>query len=49
MRADVYLAGNGCAPSRQKAKMLIEAGSVLLDGKPLTKASFVVEEARNIP
>lgn len=44
MRADVYLAENGYAPSRQKAKILIEAGAVLLDGKPLTKASFVVEE-----
>ena len=44
MRADVYLAENGYAPSRQKAKMLIEAGAVLLDGKPLTKASFAVEE-----
>lgn len=27
MRADVYLAENGYAPSRQKAKMLIEAGA----------------------
>ena len=44
MRADVYLAENGFAPSRQKAKVLIEAGSVLFDGKQLVKASFVVEE-----
>lgn len=37
MRADVYLAENGYAPSREKAKAMIGQGNVLCNGIPLTK------------
>jgi len=43
MRADIYLVEGGFVPSRQRAKMLIEAKSVFLDGVLLTKPSQPVE------
>lgn len=43
MRADVYLTEKGYVPSRQRAKMLIEAGNVLVDGVVLSKPSQVLE------
>ena len=43
MRLDVYLFENGYVQSRQRAKNLIEAGSVLVDGAVVTKPSFSVE------
>ena len=33
MRLDVFLTERGLAPSRQRAKLLIESGCVLLNGK----------------
>ena len=44
MRADVYLAEHGFAKSRQNAKVLIEKGSVTLDGKTVKKPSENVDE-----
>ncbi len=44
MRVDLYLVRCGKAESRQKAKGMIEGGGVLLDGKPLKKPSFEVDE-----
>ena len=35
MRADVYLVERGVAASRTLARRLIEAGAVLLDGRPV--------------
>ena len=46
MRADVYLTQQGHAPSREKARRLIEEGKVRLDGAPLTKASAPVDETQ---
>ena len=37
MRADVYLVERGVAASRTLARRLIEAGAVLLDGRPVEK------------
>jgi len=42
MRLDVYLFENGYVQSRQRAKTLIEAGSVRVDGAVVTKPAFVV-------
>lgn len=44
MRLDLYLAKNGFANSREKAKKLISAGLVTVNGKPVTKPSLDVEE-----
>ncbi len=44
MRLDVYLTENGYAPSRVRAKALIEEGNVTLDGKTVTKASCPVSD-----
>ncbi len=48
MRLDLYLAENGFADSREKAKKLISAGLVTVNGKPVTKPSLDVgqEEVR---
>lgn len=45
MRADVYIFNTGNAKSRQSAKLLIEGGNVLVDGKILTKASLNIDES----
>lgn len=45
-RLDVYLAASGFAQSRQKAKNLIEAGEVTVDGRICTKPSFAIDEAQ---
>lgn len=37
MRADLYLTENGYAPSRQRARLMIEEGTVLIDGIRITK------------
>lgn len=39
MRADLYLTGNGYAPSRQRARTMIEAGNVTIDGIAVKKPS----------
>lgn len=44
MRLDCYLFEHGWAPSRQKARALIEEGCVLINGKVIQKPSFLVEE-----
>ncbi len=44
MRADTYLFNSGNAKSRQNAKVLIENGSVLIDGKKILKASQDIDE-----
>ena len=46
MRADVFLASGGYAPSREQAKRLILEGLVTVDGKPLRRAA---EEIGTIP
>lgn len=48
MRADLYLFHNGYVKSRQKAKNLIENGSVKINGSVVTKASFEVTVGNNI-
>lgn len=40
MRLDLWLTENGYAESRQKAKILLSDGKVLIDGKPVAKAAF---------
>ena len=44
MRADVYIFTSGNAKSRQAARVLIESGNVLLDGKKVGKPSDNVNE-----
>ena len=44
MRLDVYLAENGYADSRQRAKLLITESCVSVNGKVITKPAFDVEE-----
>lgn len=44
MRADVYLYTKGLTQSRQNAKILIEGGNVLLNGKVINKPSFEIDE-----
>ncbi|MBQ3065714.1 MAG: TlyA family RNA methyltransferase [Clostridia bacterium] len=48
MRLDLRLYQNGYTDSRQKAKNLIENGSVYVNGKQITKASFDVFENAQI-
>lgn len=48
MRLDAYLAANGFADSRTRAKFLIESGRVSADGKTVTKPSFDVPENAQI-
>lgn len=43
MRLDVYLTENGYAPSRQRARVLIESGNVTVDGKTVTKPAWAIE------
>ncbi len=43
MRADSYLAVNGYAESRTRASKLISDGKVLLDGRPISKASEEID------
>lgn len=42
MRLDLYLSGNGLAPSRGKAKYLIESGAVRVDGRTVYKPAFEI-------
>jgi 23S rRNA (cytidine1920-2'-O)/16S rRNA (cytidine1409-2'-O)-methyltransferase len=44
-RADVLLVERGLAASRSRARALIEAGKVRVDGVPLAKPSALVDEA----
>lgn len=44
MRADLYIFTFGFAKSRQNAKVLIENGSVLVDGNKISKPSYDIDE-----
>ena len=44
MRADVFLTEQGYAPSRQRARELIERGLVTVDGKVVKKPSAQIDE-----
>ena len=46
MRLDIYLYNSGFCKSRQKAKNLIDEGSVLVNGKLATKASQEIDESK---
>lgn len=48
IRADVALVKRGYAQSRERAQSAISAGLVLLNGKPLTKASVKVDTFDNL-
>ena len=48
MRLDVFLTERGLAPSRQRAKLLIESGCVLLNGKVVEKPSAPASESDKI-
>ncbi|MCR5584464.1 MAG: TlyA family RNA methyltransferase [Lachnospiraceae bacterium] len=47
-RLDALLVKNGSAPSRERAKEMIKAGRVFVNGKVITKASFTVGETDDI-
>ena len=48
MRLDLFLTENGYAASRQRAKVLIDAGQVYIDGVQRTKASYAVPEGTQV-
>ena len=48
MRLDLFLVENGYAESRQRAKVLITSGNVLVLGKPVTKPAFDVSVADDV-
>lgn len=47
MRLDLYLYQKGYTKSRQKAKCLIEAGSVTINGNIILKSSYEISESEN--
>lgn len=47
MRADVYLTENGYAPSRQRARLMIESGNVQIDGVTVTKPSQPISDGEH--
>lgn len=47
MRADVYLTEHGYAPSRQRARLMIESGTVFVDGIAVTKPSFSLSDGEH--
>ena len=47
MRADLFLTEKGYAPSRQKARMLIDEGKVLVDGCLVKKASEQIDDGEH--
>ena len=48
MRLDLYIAENGLAGSREKAKELIKSGNVLVDGNVASRPAFDVTDANRI-
>ena len=48
VRADVLLVARGLFESRAKARAAIEAGGVTADGRPVTRASELIEQAATI-
>ena len=47
-RLDVLLVERRLAPSRQRARAMIMAGKVLVDGRPVNKAGFLVPATAGI-
>jgi 23S rRNA (cytidine1920-2'-O)/16S rRNA (cytidine1409-2'-O)-methyltransferase len=47
-RLDVYLTERGDTESRSRAQELIKSGSVIVNGKTITKASFPVEDGDDV-
>ena len=47
-RIDVYLFEQGIAPSREKARLLVIAGAVHVNGTPCTKPSFIVPDGAKV-
>ena len=47
-RLDLWLVSNGKAKSRERAKELIQSSGVLVNGKNVTKPSFIVDESDNV-
>lgn len=47
-RIDIYLYENELAPSREKAKSLVMAGAVFIDGKRCDKPSVMVTDAQTV-
>ena len=45
MRADTYIFNSGNAKSRQNAKVLIENGNVIIDGKKIVKPACEIDES----
>ena len=45
IRAELLLAAQGLAPSRERARALIRAGQVTADGRPVTKPAALLEES----
>lgn len=43
-RADLLLVAQGLAPSRERARTLIRAGQVTVDGRPVTKPAALLDE-----
>ncbi len=48
MRIDVYLTENGYAPSRQRARLMIESGCVTVDGVMVKKPSMPIADGEHI-
>ncbi|HHO50218.1 MAG TPA: hypothetical protein ENK18_04925, partial [Deltaproteobacteria bacterium] len=48
VRLDRLLVDRGLAPSRQRARELIEAGQILVDGHPAAKVAAQVDAARTV-
>lgn len=48
MRLDVFLTQNGYCESRQRAKLLIEAGRVFVNGKTAVKAAFALDGSETV-
>lgn len=48
MRLDLYLYENGYAESRQRARVLIDAGQIYIDGIQRTKASYPIPDGTDV-
>lgn len=48
VRLDVFIAGEAEEISRSRAKNIIESGGVLVDGKPVTKAGYILKSGQTV-